>query len=90
MYVSYFSRASNTVRSPPLANSRLRDRTTCLAFSSLSKDTSNPPKLQAAYDGGDGLHLNPTGYQKMTDTVDITLLPSSGRARVAATEISSD
>jgi len=24
--------------------------------------------------GGDGLHLNPTGYQKMTDTVDITLL----------------
>ena len=33
------------------------------------KDTSNPPKLQAAYDGGDGLHLNPTGYQKMADTV---------------------
>jgi lysophospholipase L1-like esterase len=37
------------------------------------RDSSNPPKLQAAYDSGDGLHLNPTGYQKMADTVDLIL-----------------
>ena len=37
------------------------------------RDASNPPKLQAAYDSGDGLHLNPVGYQKMADTVDLTL-----------------
>jgi lysophospholipase L1-like esterase len=36
-------------------------------------DTSNPPKLPAAYDSGDGLHLTPAGYQKLADTVDLTL-----------------
>ena len=43
-------------------------------FDAAVKDGSNPPKLQAAYDSGDGLHLNPTGYQKMADTVDLMLL----------------
>jgi lysophospholipase L1-like esterase len=37
-------------------------------------DTSNPPKLPAAYDSGDGLHLTPAGYQKLADAVDLTLL----------------
>ncbi len=37
------------------------------------RDTSSPPKLQAIYDSGDGLHLNPVGYQKMADTFDLTL-----------------
>ena len=36
-------------------------------------DTSTPPKLQAAYDSGDGLHSTPAGYQKMADTFDLTL-----------------
>jgi lysophospholipase L1-like esterase len=36
-------------------------------------DTSAPPKLQAAYDSGDGLHSTPAGYQKMADTFDLTL-----------------
>src|SRR6185369_14508051 len=33
-------------------------------FDAAVTDMGNPPKLQAAYDSGDGLHLNPTGYQK--------------------------
>ena len=36
-------------------------------------DTSAPPKLQPAYDSGDGLHSTPAGYQKMADTFDLTL-----------------
>jgi len=36
-------------------------------------DTSVPPKLQPAYDSGDGLHSTPVGYQKMADTFDLTL-----------------
>jgi len=36
-------------------------------------DTSTPPKLQSAYDSGDGLHSTPAGYQKMADTFDLTL-----------------
>jgi lysophospholipase L1-like esterase len=37
------------------------------------RDSSSPPMLQAAYNSGDGLHLSPAGYQKMADTVDLTL-----------------
>jgi lysophospholipase L1-like esterase len=36
-------------------------------------DSSTPPKLQTAYDSGDGLHSTPAGYQKMADTFDLTL-----------------
>ena len=43
-------------------------------FDMAVRDTSTPPKLQATYDSGDGLHLNPTGYQKLANTVDLTLL----------------
>jgi lysophospholipase L1-like esterase len=42
-------------------------------FDAAVRDTSNPPKLQTTYDSGDGLHLNPAGYQKMADTIDLTL-----------------
>jgi lysophospholipase L1-like esterase len=31
-------------------------------FDAAVRDTSNPPRLQAAFDSGDGLHLNPAGY----------------------------
>jgi len=37
------------------------------------QDTSNPPKLQSIYDSGDALHLNPAGYKKMADTIDLSL-----------------
>jgi lysophospholipase L1-like esterase len=42
-------------------------------FDAAVRDTSNPPRLQTTYDSGDGLHLSPAGYQKMADTVDLTL-----------------
>jgi lysophospholipase L1-like esterase len=51
-----------------------------LDFDAAVTDGGNPPKLQAQYatwtsaDGsGDGLHPSPAGYQKMADSVDLTL-----------------
>jgi lysophospholipase L1-like esterase len=37
------------------------------------RDAANPMNLAAAYDTGDHLHLNPAGYQKMADTIDLVL-----------------
>jgi len=42
-------------------------------FDAAVRDSSDPPKLQAAYDSGDGLHLTPAGYQKLASTVDLAL-----------------
>ena len=36
-------------------------------------DPQNPANLAAAYDTGDHLHLNPAGYQKMADAIDLAL-----------------
>jgi lysophospholipase L1-like esterase len=36
-------------------------------------DPTNGASLAAAYDTGDHLHLNPAGYQKMADAVDLAL-----------------
>jgi lysophospholipase L1-like esterase len=43
-------------------------------FDAAVSDGGSPPKLQAAYDSGDSLHLTPAGYQKTADTVDPMLL----------------
>jgi len=37
------------------------------------RDAQIPANLDAAYDGGDHLHLNPAGYQKMADAIDLAL-----------------
>jgi lysophospholipase L1-like esterase len=37
------------------------------------RDPENPTKLLPAYDTGDHLHLNPAGYQKMAEAVDLDL-----------------
>jgi lysophospholipase L1-like esterase len=37
------------------------------------RDPANPMNLAAAYDTGDHLHLNPAGYQKMADAIDLAL-----------------
>ncbi|HXU01032.1 MAG TPA: GDSL-type esterase/lipase family protein [Polyangia bacterium] len=42
-------------------------------FDAAVRDTSSPPRVQTQYDSGDGLHLNPAGYQKLADTVNLTL-----------------
>ena len=51
-----------------------------LDFDAAVTDGGNPPKLQSQYatwtsaDGsGDGLHPSPAGYQKMADSVDLSL-----------------
>jgi lysophospholipase L1-like esterase len=37
------------------------------------RDPAKPDTLLAAYDSGDHLHPNPTGYQRMADAVDLCL-----------------
>jgi len=37
------------------------------------RDPVTPANLAAAYDSSDHLHLNPAGYQKMADAIDLTL-----------------
>ena len=47
-----------------------------LDFDAAVTDNGNPPALLAAYDTWaqtDGLHLSPAGYQKLADSVDLTL-----------------
>jgi len=44
-----------------------------IAFDAAVKNTATPPGLPDAYDLA-GLHLIPAGYQKLADTVDLTLL----------------
>lgn len=43
-------------------------------FEAAVADPANPDHLDARYDGGDGLHLNPFGYQRLADAVDLDLL----------------
>jgi lysophospholipase L1-like esterase len=44
-------------------------------FDVTVRDAKNASRLDAAYDSGDGLHLNPAGYKRMAETVDLRLLP---------------
>ncbi len=41
------------------------------------RDSSNQNNLASAYDSGDHLHLNPAGYQKMADSISLSLFSSS-------------
>jgi lysophospholipase L1-like esterase len=38
-------------------------------FDRVTRDPANPRQLLAAYDDGDHLHMNPTGYQAIADAV---------------------
>jgi lysophospholipase L1-like esterase len=42
-------------------------------FDAAVTDHGNPPGLLAAYDSGDGLHLNPAGHRKLADAVNLAL-----------------
>jgi lysophospholipase L1-like esterase len=42
-------------------------------FDAAVRDPASPSRLQAAFDSGDGLHLNPAAYQTMADAVDLAL-----------------
>jgi lysophospholipase L1-like esterase len=37
------------------------------------RDPAMPTRLLATYDSGDALHLNPAGYQRMADSIPLTL-----------------
>lgn len=43
-----------------------------LDFDAAVRDATTPINLAAAY-SSDGLHLNPTGYQKLADSIDLSL-----------------
>jgi lysophospholipase L1-like esterase len=70
---SYYSPAHESVRQSVNTYIRSGKFDGFIDFDAAVRDTSNPPRLQAAYDSGDGLHLNPAGYQKMADTVNLAL-----------------
>lgn len=70
---SYYSPAHESVRQSANTYIRSGKFDGFIDFDAAVRDTSNPPRLQAAYDSGDGLHLNPAGYQKMADTVNLAL-----------------
>ena len=70
---SYYSVAHESVRQSVNTYIRSGKFDGFIDFDAAVRDTSNPPKLQAAFDSGDGLHLNPAGYQKMADTVNLAL-----------------
>jgi lysophospholipase L1-like esterase len=40
------------------------------------RDPTRPANLLPAYDSGDGLHLNPAGYEAMANAIDLTLFGS--------------
>ncbi len=42
-------------------------------FDGIVRDPGNPVNLLPAYDTGDHLHLNPTGYRAMADAIDLNL-----------------
>ncbi len=69
---SYYSPAHETVRQTVNTYVRSGKFDSFIDFDAVVRDTSNPPRLQTVYDSGDGLHLNPAGYQKMADTVDLS------------------
>ena len=70
---AYYSAAHETDRQTVNTYIRSGEFDGFIDFDAAVSDASTPPKLQAAYDSGDGLHLNPAGYQKMADTIDLTL-----------------
>jgi lysophospholipase L1-like esterase len=47
-------------------------------FDKAVRDPADPGRIDSAYDGGDHLHFNPTGYKVMADAVHLTLLRQAG------------
>lgn len=70
---AYYTPAHETVRQTVNTYIRSAKFDAFIDFDAAVRDASSPPRLQTAYDSGDGLHLNPAGYQKLADTVNLTL-----------------
>jgi len=70
---SYYTAARETQRQSVNSYIRGTKFDGIIDFDAVVRDASTPPKLQSNYDSGDGLHMTPAGYQKLADTVDLTL-----------------
>jgi lysophospholipase L1-like esterase len=70
---AYYSAAHEMVRQSVNAYVKSGKFDGYLDFDAVLTDGGNPPKLQAAYDSGDGLHPNPAGYMKLANSIDLTL-----------------
>ena len=74
---SYYTAAHETVRQQ--VNTYIRTAGNfdgVLDFDAAVTDGGNPPALQSQYDTWaqtDGLHLSPAGYQKLADSINLTL-----------------
>ena len=70
----YYTRAHEAVRQA--VNTWIRTSgkfDAVIDFDAVVHDPVKPTKLLPAYDTGDGLHLNPAGYQAMANSIDLTL-----------------
>jgi lysophospholipase L1-like esterase len=70
----YFTPAHEAARQT--VNTWFRTNSLCdglLDFDAVVRDPVTLTNLQSAYNSGDGLHLNPTGYQAMANSIDLTL-----------------
>jgi lysophospholipase L1-like esterase len=75
-YASYYSTAHETVRKQVNDYIKSGAFDGVIDFDAALTDGGNPPKLKAEYAAWsqeDGLHPGPAGYQKMGDSVDLTL-----------------
>ncbi len=75
-YAAYYTAAHEAVRQQVNTYIKSGAFDGYLDFDAAVTDNGNPPQLLAIYDTWaqtDGLHLNPAGYQKLADSVDLTL-----------------
>jgi len=70
---AYFTTAHESTRQAVNAYVRSGAFDAVIDLDAAVRDPSNPSRLQAIYDTGDGLHLKPAGYQKLADAVDLRL-----------------
>jgi lysophospholipase L1-like esterase len=70
---TYYSATNETNRQAVNTYIRSGKFDAYIDFDAVVRDSSSPPKLQTAYDSGDGLHLTPAGYQAMASAISLPL-----------------
>lgn len=70
---SYYTVTNESTRQTVNAAIRSGKFDGVIDFDAAVRNTASPPALQPAYDEGDGLHMTPAGYQKLADTVSLSL-----------------
>jgi len=70
---SYYSADHETARQAVNTYIRSGKFDAVIDFDAAVRDPANQTKLQSQYND-DGLHMNPAGYQKLADTVDLKLI----------------